>query len=228
VAGQARDAPAVVGPDELDAVAAALEDGRIVAIPTDTVYGLAARLDRPRGVSGLFTAKGRPPGLALPVLIGHRRQVHLVASDWPRLAAVLAARFWPGPLTLVVPAPDEIGALLGGDGRTAGLRLPDRQVVRSLCRRIGPLAVTSANRHGAPPCTTAADVSASFGSPGATGRSPGSTGRASPPAPGLVALVLDGGVCDAPPSTVVDCTASPPGCLREGGIPWSWVQAALR
>lgn len=188
---------------------AALEAGRVVAVPTDTVYGLAARLDRPEGLAAVFVAKGRPAGLALPVLVGRGRQVRQVASDWPRPASSLAARFWPGALTVVVPVRPHLGPLLGGDGGTVGLRQPDHRWVRGLCRRAGPLAVTSANLHGRPPCTTAAEVVSTF------------DGDA-------IALVVDGGRCDGVPSTVVDCVGSPPGCLREGAIPWSWIEAALR
>lgn len=191
------------------AVIAALDEGQVVAIPTDTVYGLAARLDRPEALERVFAAKGRPPGLALPVLIGRWRQVHEVASEWPRSASMVAARFWPGALTVVVPVRPHLGEHLGGDGRTVGLRHPDHKWVRALCRRAGPLAVTSANRHGEPPCTTAAEVQAAF-------------------APGVLAVVVDGGRCDGVPSTVVDCVANPPACLREGGVPWPWIEAALR
>jgi L-threonylcarbamoyladenylate synthase len=188
------------------AALAALDAGKVVAIPTDTVYGLAARLDRPEAIAEIFDLKGRPPDLALPVLVGRWRQVRRVAANWPRNASMVAARFWPGPLTVVVPARPEIGALLGGDGLTVGVRRPHHRLVQSLCRAAGPLAVTSANAHGRPPCTTAAEVSQAFED----------------------LDVVDGGLCDGEPSTVVDCTASPPVCLREGGVPWPWIEAALR
>jgi tRNA threonylcarbamoyl adenosine modification protein (Sua5/YciO/YrdC/YwlC family) len=119
---------------------------------------------------------------------------------------MVAARFWPGPLTVVVPARPELEGLLGGDGRTVGVRRPGHRMVRALCRSAGPLAVTSANPHGLPPSTTAEQVQAVFGAIG----------------------VVDGGICDGVPSTVVDCSVSPPRCLREGGVPWAWVEAALR
>jgi L-threonylcarbamoyladenylate synthase len=192
----------------LPEILAALDSGAVVGLPTDTVYGLAARIDRPEALAAIFVAKGRPPGLALPVLIGRRRQVHLVASAWPRAAAAVVARHWPGPLTVVVPARPGLGAVLGGDGRTVGLRQPRHRDLQRLCLEGGPLAVTSANRHGERPCTTAAEVRGAF------------------PA-GEVALVADGGRCDGVPSTVVDCTATPPACLREGGVPWPSVEVAL-
>lgn len=203
--------PVVVATDGRSVAAAleALDAGGVVAIPTDTVYGLAARLDRPDALAAVFAAKGRPAGLALPVLVGRWQQVHDVAAEWPRSASMLAARYWPGALTVVVPVRESLGAHLGGDGRTVGLRQPDHRWVRSLCRRAGPLAVTSANRHGEPPCTTAGAVQRAFGA-------------------GALSLVVDGGPCDGVPSTVADCVASPPACLREGGVPWPWIEAALR
>ncbi len=205
-------APPVVATGDsstLESAVAALADGEVVAIPTDTVYGLAARIDRPGAMAAIFTGKGRPPGLALPVLVGRWRQALDVASSWPRSASVLAARFWPGALTVVVPVDPVLGGHLGGDGTSVGLRRPSHKFVQALCRRAGPLATTSANRHGAPPCTTAAEVRDAFGAE-------------------VVALVVDGGTCDARPSTVVDCRVSPPACLREGAIAWAWVEASLR
>ena len=196
-------------PSALEEAAAALAAGLVVAIPTDTVYGLAARIDRPEGMAAIFAAKDRPPGLALPVLVGRWHQARQVASSWPRSASMLAARFWPGALTVVVPVDPALGAHLGGNGTSVGLRRPRQKFVQALCRRAGPLATTSANRHGAPPCTTAAEVCAAFGDGG-------------------VALVVDGGTCDGQPSTVVDCTVSPPACLREGAIAWPWIEASIR
>jgi L-threonylcarbamoyladenylate synthase len=191
--------------------AEALAAGGVVAVPTDTIYGLAARLDRPGALEAVFALKGRPLGLALPVLVGDEGQLPGLVARWPPDAARLAQVFWPGPLTIVVEARDEIGRRLGGDGRTVGLRQPAHEVVRGLCRMSGPLAVTSANRHGDQPCTTPEEVLATFG-PGASN----------------LAVVLDGGRCDGSPSTVVDCAASPPRCRREGGVPWDTVEDALK
>lgn len=123
-------------------------------------------------------------------------------------ASMIAARFWPGPLTVVVRAVDGLGERLGSGG-TVGVRCPHHRTVRELCREAGPLAVTSANRHGDPPCTSADEVVRAFDA-------------------AEVALVLDGGRCEGEPSTVVDCTVEPPACLRQGGVPWAWVEAALR
>ncbi len=187
----------------------ALDAGLVVALPTDTVYGLAARIDRPDAMARIFVAKDRPEGLALPVLVGRWRHALDVAASWPRSASMLAARFWPGALTVVVPVDPALGRHLGGDGRSVGLREPDHRFVRAVCRAAGPLAVTSANRHAAPPCTDAAQVRDAFDE-------------------AHVALVADGGTCAGEPSTVVDCTVSPPACLRHGAIEWPWIEASLR
>ncbi len=198
----------IVGPEDLGAAEAELGRGGLVALPTDTVYGLAARLDRPGALEAVFAAKDRPAGLALPVLVGSVDQVEAVAGAWPPQAAALAHRLWPGALTLVVPVAARWRGRLGGDGTTVGLRLPDAAVVRALCARGGPLAVTSANRHGEAPCVTAAQCAGAF-------------------APEVVAVVVDGGRCDGLPSTVADCTVSPPRRLRAGGVEWSEVLATL-
>lgn len=205
-------APAVLdpaAPGTLSEVLGALDAGRVIAVPTDTVYGLAARIDHPEGMAGVFRAKGRPEDLALPVLIGPWRQLDQVIARWPRQAGMVAARFWPGAVTVVVPARRELGRHLGGDGASVGVRRPDHRWVRDLCKRAGPLATTSANPHGLPPLTTAAAVAGAFDEVD-------------------VALVVDGGTCDGAPSTVVDCTVSPPRCLRDGAVAWSWIEASLR
>lgn len=206
----------MVGEAAAAEVLEALAAGSVVAIPTDTVYGLAARLDRPDALAAVFELKGRPADLALPVLIGRWGQLDEVAETWPRDASMLAARFWPGPLTVVVPARPAVGPLVGSGGTTVGIRRPKHRLVRSLCRRAGPLAVTSANRHGQPPCRTADEVVRAFDPAAGPGDRPS------------LALVVDGGRCDGAPSTVADCTVSPPVCLRQGAVPWEWVEAALR
>lgn len=193
---------------ELERASAILATGGVVAVPTDTVYGLAARLDRPDAISAVFELKGRPQGLALPVLVAGEGQLGEVVTEWPPAAHVLAERFWPGPLTMVVPAPPAVGRLLGGEGATVGVRHPRHPVIEGLLRLCGPLAVTSANLHGRPPCTSAAEVTAVFGA-------------------GAVAAVLDGGRCDGEASTVVDLSAGPARCLRAGALGFPAIVAAL-
>lgn len=194
-------------PEGLGAAAAALRAGLVVGIPTDTVYGLAADPSRPGATAQLFALKGRPTDAELPVLVADTAQAEELAGPdgLPPVARALVARFWPGALTIVVSRRDGLEWELGGTGDTIGLRCPASEIARALCRTVGPLATTSANRHGEPPHAGAAEVTADF--------------------PELV--VVDGGRCDGAPSTVVDVTVSPPVCLRAGGVPWPEVEAVV-
>lgn len=171
----------------LSEAVAALRRGEVVGIPTDTVYGVASL---PSCSDRLFELKQRPPEVQVPVLVGDPADAALLA-DVTGLAARLIEHFWPGALTIVMPQLDAAG--------TIGLRCPDHELVRELCRSVGPLATTSANLHGQPPLTTADAVRATF--------------------PGLV--VVDGGTCEGSPSTVVDATGDRPVLLREGRIGWA-------
>ena len=187
-------------------VAAALADGAVVAVPTDTVYGLAVDPTQPDAVARLFACKGRPTDVAIPILVAGREQVALVCGELETAAQALAGRFWPGPLTLVMPRRPEFRVDLGGPAaarQTVGVRRPDHPVVVALCELLGPLAVSSANRHGAPPATTALEVVRTF------------VDSDQPE------VVLDGGNCDGLPSTVVECRGPASRCLRQGALPWS-------
>ncbi len=185
----------------------ALAGGRTIALPTDTVYGLAVDPFLPGAADRLFELKHRPRDVSLPVLVSGIDQALGLATAVPASAAILMARFWPGALTVVLPARAGLTADLGDDDATIGIRCPDHPVPLALCRAVGPLATTSANRHGEPTLTTAADVEACFGD--------------------AVVLILDGGTCMGEPSTVVDCTGIEPKLLREGRLPWSVVVGAL-
>ena len=199
---------AILRADDPEAVALATEalaDGSVVAVPTDTVYGLAVDPSRPEAVELLFALKERPADVALPVLVAGPDQVEALTGPLETAAQDLAGRFWPGPLTVVVPRRPGFDADLGGRRsarRMVGIRWPDHQLIQELCRRLGPLAVTSANIHGSVPATTAHLVARAF------------AGAGQP------AVILDGGVCDGAPSTVVECRGSASRCLREGAVPW--------
>ncbi|OGO72035.1 MAG: threonylcarbamoyl-AMP synthase [Chloroflexi bacterium RIFCSPLOWO2_12_FULL_71_12] len=177
--------------DERGAVeeaAAALERGEVVAFPTDTVYGLAAGHGN---IEKLFVAKGRPKEKRIPILLSDASNLEASAIVTP-VARALAARFWPGPLTLVLSAPRR-GSL--------AFRVPANDVARQLIAASGGgLPVTSANLSGRPDATTAEEVLAQLD--------------------GRIALVLDGGPTPGGiPSTIVDCTANGVRILREGAIP---------
>jgi tRNA threonylcarbamoyl adenosine modification protein (Sua5/YciO/YrdC/YwlC family) len=195
---------------ELAAAVAALKAGAVVAVPTDTVYGLAVDPRRQGATDLLFALKLRPTTLELPVLVADVAQAEALAGPdgLPSPARRLADRFWPGSLTIVVARRAGLDWELGGDGRTIGLRCPAHPLVRLLCRQVGPLATTSANRHGQPPLTTAAAVTREFGD--------------------ALRMVVDGGECDATPSTVVDATTAALRCLRDGAVPWRDVEEVSR
>ena len=201
--------PAGVSPGEDTselAAAVALAAGLVVAIPTDTVYGLAVDPRCGGATDALFRLKRRPATLELPVLVAGVAQAEALAGPHglPSLARRLAGRFWPGPLTIVVERRADVGWELGGEGRTIGLRCPAHPVARRLCEVVGPLATTSANRHGQPPITTSSALAAEFGRD--------------------VAVVVDGGLCDATPSTVIDVTGGTLRCIRDGPVPWNEVE----
>ncbi len=135
--------------------------GEVVALASDTVYGVGAALAHPDAVATLFTLKARPTSVALPVIIDDVARVDRLAVTWSPRAARLAERYWPGPLTIVVGADPTLATLVGGRD-AVGLRVPDDDALRAIARAVGPIAFTSANRHGEPPCTTAASVLHAF------------------------------------------------------------------
>jgi L-threonylcarbamoyladenylate synthase len=182
----------------LDDAAAALLAGEVVAMPTDTVYGIAVDPSRPGATDRLFAIKERPGDVAIPVLAADADQALALATDVPRVARALADAFWPGGLTIVLPRRPGLGFDLGGpDDATIGVRVPDHEVPRALARAVGPLATTSANLHGRPTPETAEAVAAELAG---------------------VAVVLDGGRCSGAPSTVVVCTGGELRVVREGRI----------
>jgi len=195
-----------VSSSELDQVEAALLAGSVVAVPTDTIYGLAVDPRLPGASERVFSVKGRPEQLALPVLIADPTGLADLAVV-TRAAEQLASRYWPGPLTLVLARRSDVAFDLGGDPATIGLRCPASSLLRRLLRRTGPLAVTSANRHGDPPLHTAEEVREHFGTE--------------------VVAVLDGGRCDGAPSTVVSLIGQRATCLREGALPFAEIAATL-
>ena len=147
--------------DDIDAVAAALRDGHVVVVPTDTVYGVAAPLDNSTAVAKLFTVKRRPTTVALPVVLSDFSDLANMAVTVSDRAQRVAAQLWPGALTLVLPYDPSLAQRVGGVD-TLGVRVPDDDALRALVRLTGPLAVTSANEHGEPPCTSPDDVHRAF------------------------------------------------------------------
>jgi L-threonylcarbamoyladenylate synthase len=185
-----------------------LKRGGLVAFPTDTVYGVGALASDSAAVESIYAAKGRPVEKAIPVLIGDPDDLVKVSLEVPEIAAKLAARFWPGPLTLVVPKHPDLPEVVSA-APTVGVRVPDHPVARALLRAAGPMAVTSANLSGQPSPSTAQEVFAQLG--------------------GRIALILDGGKTPGGlQSTVVNCAGAEPQILREGPISGEEIFTILR
>lgn len=185
-------------PGAIEQALALLKAGELVAFPTDTVYGLGADAFNVQAIERLYQVKEREITKAIAILIGEQAHLQQVIAEMTPLAARLSERFWPGPLTLVVPShprlPPNLSPL-----PTIGVRMPNHPIALELLRRSGPLAVTSANLSGAPSTVTAEEVYAQL-----QGRLP---------------IILDGGrTPGGVPSTVVDCTVTPPTILRQGPI----------
>jgi L-threonylcarbamoyladenylate synthase len=169
---------------ELKEAQAALDEGLVIVVPTDTVYGMAARLDRPDAIRSIFEIKGRPEDKPLPVLGADIAQLDGVA-EFDAGARKLAESFWPGPLTLVLTRAPGFTVDLGGDPEdgTVGVRVPRSDVLLRLLQESGPLAVTSANRSGRSPASSVEEAQRAFGE--------------------TAAAYLDGGRAQGFPSTVV-------------------------
>lgn len=191
----------IVHADSSDAIPQALDtlkNGGLVAFPTDTVYGVGALAFDGQAVKSIYTAKDRPIEKAIPVLIADESDLETVGMGIPVIAHRLAARFWPGPLTLLIPKkptlPESVSAT-----ETVGVRIPDHEVARALLRAAGPMAVTSANISGQPSPSTAEAVYTQLD--------------------GRIPLIIDGGrTPGGVPSTLVDCTGENLKILREGPI----------
>ncbi len=188
-------------PDAALAVAVdALRQGKLVAFPTDTLYGLGVDATNDEGVRCLCKAKNRPLDAPLPILVADVGQASALTQEMPELALRLAYRHWPGPLTLVLKRAGTFRSLALAGGDTAALRAPGHPVPLALIRALGrPITGTSANRSGGPPPRTAAEVARQLGEE--------------------VDIIIDAG--PAPigvESTVLDLTVDPPRILREGAL----------
>lgn len=135
-----------------------------IVAPTDTVYGVMCRFDQPQAIDKLYEIKGRPPEKAIPVLISDPIQLtQLTPAPVSPLAQALAEHFWPGPLTIVLPALPTLPSVLTAHQSTVGVRLPDHTWLRALMRHSGPLAATSANLSGQPEARTVGEILAQLG-----------------------------------------------------------------
>jgi L-threonylcarbamoyladenylate synthase len=185
-----------------------LQDGGLIAYPTDTVYGLAAATFSPSAIEKLFDAKTREATKAIAVLIGDMSQLDFLTPNFPESARRLAQLYWPGALTMIVPKLSTLPENLS-QYPTVGVRMPNHAFALTLLRHTGPLATTSANLSG--------------------GANPSSPEEVLEQLNGRIELLIDGGVCPGgTPSTVLDCTQETPVVLRQGSISAEMIQNALK
>lgn len=192
----------VVDPADLERAIRYLKDGGVVAMPTDTLYGLAADVFNTAALDRIFAAKGRSEDLALPVLVNDWEQVRSLAKDLPPQAKELADRFWPGALTLVMPRGEGVPDRLTAGSPTVAVRMARHPVPVELIRGLGgPITGTSANFSGGPNPSTWDELTAQMG--------------------GRVDYIINSGPApEGIASTIVDITSGRPKLLREGAIPF--------
>ncbi|NLH50521.1 MAG: Sua5/YciO/YrdC/YwlC family protein [Myxococcales bacterium] len=196
-------------PPLLASFAKRLNDGEVIAFPTETYYGLLARIDRPQALRRIFILKGRSAQVALPVIVADAGTAFSLWRDPPPAARLLTDRFWPGPLTLVSPAAtDKVDPLITGDTGQVGVRLPGSAAARGIAAMAGgALVATSANPSRQPPATSAAEVAAYFGDQVAV-----ADGPQLPPSRG---------------STVLSLAEWPPRLLRDGDLDYRHIETLL-
>ena len=180
-----------------------------MVFPTDTLYGLGAYAFSVSALERVYAIKGRPAGLALPLLVGCWEQVKLVARHLPDAGSRLASTFWPGPLTLILPKMAHLPDLVTGGGDTVAVRMPDHEIPLALVQQVGgPITGTSANRSGEPDLLTPQEVETQLG--------------------GLVDYIIPSPlISNGIPSTLVDVTSHEPRLVRQGALPFQDVLAAL-
>ena len=183
--------------------------GYVVAIPTDTLYGLAVNPFNVAAVARVFEVKGRPAGRALPLIAADREQIARHLGALSPDAVRLADRFWPGPLTLLLRAPGALVAGVTAGAGTVGVRVPACDVARRICHAAGfPLTATSANVSGQPETADPDEVERTLGD--------------------VVDLLIDTGPAPGvAPSTIVDVSGDTPQLVRAGAVPWEQIQDCL-
>jgi L-threonylcarbamoyladenylate synthase len=185
-----------------------LRDGSLVIYPTDTLYALGGRALDARAAAAVREAKGRALGQPLPLIAADVAQVREIVMPFPREAELLAARFWPGPLSIVLAAAPGIPEAVTAGSGTLAVRVPGLRLARRLCAGAGPLISTSANRSGEPAPTCCAQAVRALG--------------------GSAALALDAGPAPSSiVSTVVDVTGSGARLVRAGAVPWKAIERVL-
>jgi len=201
--------PAAPQRDAIEEAAKWILDGGIVAIPTDTLYGLAVNPFSAEAVARVFAAKGRDAERALPLIAADAEQAATLLGRLSDVGQRLAERYWPGPLTLLVAAPPALAPDVHGGTGKVGVRVPHDTVARAICRHAGtPVTATSANISGQRATADPADVERALGA--------------------RIDLLIDAGLTPGgAPSTIVDTTVTPPALVRARAIEWSEIQAWL-
>ena len=196
--------------DSLERAVEILRAGGVIAIPTDTVYGIAANALDVDAVRRVFELKGRADTSPSPVLIADAEDLFRYAEDVSEDAIALARAFWPGGLTIVARRSERIPSIVAGGLDTVGLRVPDHPTPRALAVALGaPITGTSANVSGTPPLTSVTDVAGALGD--------------------RLDMALDGGQLPASqPSTVIDATTTPARILREGAVSRAEIERVAR
>jgi L-threonylcarbamoyladenylate synthase len=197
----------IIPATEIQTALEILKSGGIIAFPTDTVYGLGALAFDNTAINSIYKAKARPVEKAIPILIADLDDLEKVAADVPKMTRIFASRFWPGPLTCIVPKLPTLPEAVSITA-TVAVRMPDHLEARALLHAAGPMAVTSANISGGSNPSTAQEVYDQLN--------------------GRIPLILDGGKAQGGvPSTLVDCTGEIPVILREGPISLDELMALL-
>lgn len=212
--------PGLTPSEHIDVAVAALRAGKVVAFPTETVYGIGAVASNAKAVDRIFTLKGRPKSRPLIVHLHARAGLESFASRVPDYAARLAEALWPGPLTLVCSRQDHVLDEVTGGGDTVAVRVPDHPVALALIEALNGegqpvvgVAAPSANRFGEAPATTAQQVLEGLGAPGTTNGPD---------------VILDGGQCPgALPSTILSCVGQWPRLLRRGATPLEAIEQVV-
>ncbi|MFH2033820.1 MAG: L-threonylcarbamoyladenylate synthase [Candidatus Margulisiibacteriota bacterium] len=180
----------------IDLAVEALNAGKVIIFPTETVYGIGCSLQHLEAIKRIFEIKGRPADKPLPVLISNTKQLNGLVKEVPERAMAIIKKFWPGPLTLVFDKTDRIPDIVSCNSETVGIRMPDDKIVLEIIEKLGsPLVATSANLSGQEPPSRPEEIKIEAD------------------------LLVDGGRCRLKiPSTVLDVRADPPLILRMGSI----------
>ena len=196
-------------PEVVERAAATIRAHGVVALPTDTMYGLAVDPRHADSVDRVFAVKKRSADFALPLVAADLAQTQAALGPLSPLARMLADCFWPGPLTLIVPSPGDLATGVTAGLQTVGVRVPAHEVPRAVCRAVGwPITATSANVSGEPALDDPERVAAVFDK--------------------VIDLLLDAGRTEGgPPSTIVDTSGDEPRMVRAGAIPWEAIVKCL-